>query len=229
MNYEAGTRTLGKELVDGALCGAVYRPLSRPLSKQLAPCVTANIVTAADFAVGLLAAACFLDGFNFFGAILVQLFSILSCADGDIARLRHETSRLGDYFDTIVDRSVEFLIVAAITVALAAAAEPRSAYLTGLLLAGGVFLITTSAAKFRSTFGQDYPKRRLEPGFAWVSAGSDARLAVLSFGAVLQAALGSPLALLVTLQVLCVAIYLNLVSRLFVIWSRTRPDGQFTV
>jgi phosphatidylglycerophosphate synthase len=225
MNYDAGTRALGKELVDGALCGAVYRPLSRLLSKHLARYISANIMTIADFGVGLLAAACFLAGFSLFGAILIQLFSILSCADGDIARLRRQTSQLGDYFDTIVDRSIEFLVVAAVTVDLAKVSEPRSAYLTGLFLGGGIFLITTSAAKFRSTFGQDYPKRRLEPVFSWVSAGSDARLAVLSLGAFLQAFFGSPLALLITLQLLCVAIFVNLALRLFVIWSRSGAIG----
>ncbi len=227
MNGGAGAQTAYKDVVDGAICGALYRRLSHPLSQWMAPYLTANAVTLIDFAVGMLAAACLAAGFAPAGAILIQLFGVLSCADGEIARLRNETSRLGDYFDTMVDRSVEFLVLLGIVTGLARTSELDGTYATGLWLAGGIFLITTSAAKFRSTFGQDYPKRLLERGFSWITSGSDARLAIMSLGICLGWAFGSPRALLITLQLLCISVYLNLAWRLLIVRARTQADGEF--
>ena len=43
--------------------------------------------------------------------VFIQIFGIWSCVDGEIARLTKTTSRLGDFYDTMVDRIAEFLIV----------------------------------------------------------------------------------------------------------------------
>jgi len=55
---------------------------------------------------------------------------------------------------------------------------------------GLVFLITASSEKYRSVFHEDYPKKRAEPFFSWLCAGSDTRLLFLSLGILAYATSG---------------------------------------
>ena len=119
------------------------------------------------------------------GAAMIQLFGVFSCVDGEVARLRGEASRLGDFLDTLTDRVTEASIVVALTVSLAVKLGPDRAWPAGIALLSGVMLLALSSEKFRSTYRMSYPKRRLESVFAVLSAGSDARLLVLTLAVVI--------------------------------------------
>jgi len=121
---------------------------------------THNIATFIDFCFAMGAALCFYLHYFFIGALFVQLFGLWSCIDGELARLSGKSSTLGDFYDTMVDRSAEFIIVASLL--LAFRALPPVAYWDLLMFAymGAVFLITNSSEKFRSAYHQNYPKKR---------------------------------------------------------------------
>jgi phosphatidylglycerophosphate synthase len=192
-------RRLGKPHSDGPLNHYIHRPVSGLLSPPLAQICPANTVTGIALVVGLAAAACTAAGQLVGGALALQAFAVLSCADGEVARLRKQQSQLGDLLDTIVDRVVEAVVILAIGAWFARSlASPTEALLAALALLAGVMVLVTSSEKFRSATGAGYPKRAFEGPLAWLSAGSDARLTALSAALILQAAGVSALRLTVS-------------------------------
>lgn len=96
------TRALGKG-TDGFMERNVERPLSRILSRRLAPTpITPNQMTLISAAVGLAAAPFFLSAsplWQTIGALLFLTHSILDGCDGELARLRFQESRWGGILD----------------------------------------------------------------------------------------------------------------------------------
>lgn len=95
-------RGLGKS-TDGFMERNVERPLSRILSRRLAPTrVTPNQMTIVSAAVGLGAAPFFLSAeplWQTIGALVFLAHSILDGCDGELARLRFQESRWGGTLD----------------------------------------------------------------------------------------------------------------------------------
>jgi phosphatidylglycerophosphate synthase len=212
---------LGKPESDGAFCLIVQRRISARLSRALAGHMPANAVTGLAATIGTAGAAAAAVGIPLVAAALVQLFGILSCVDGEVARLRRGESELGDLLDTVADRLVEVLVIAGITVWLDRQPGLGSeAGLAGLALMGSVLLLVVTSEKYRSSYGRGYPKHRHERAWSWVSAGSDARLLVLSIG--LVAAAVRPDVLLAVVAALAATTLANFVWRLTAI-ARTAP------
>jgi phosphatidylglycerophosphate synthase len=126
---------------------AVNRPLAGLLVRALyATRVTPNQVTLAAFVIGLAGALFFLGGRPWafaVGGVLVQLSSIVDCADGMLARARGQTSEFGATLDLLLDRLNEFFLM--IACALGYFFYSRKGWLLGLGLAGTAlyFLETT--------------------------------------------------------------------------------------
>lgn len=173
---------LAKRDSDGPYCYHVQRRVSAPISHALATHLKPNAVTGLDLLMGALAALFLWRGHWLAGIAMIQLFGVFSCVDGEVARLRRESSSLGDFLDTVTDRVTELMVILALTCFLATKLSVEQAWPAGLGLLGGVWLLTLSSEKFRSAYRMNYPKRRLEPVFAFVCAGSDVRLLVLSIG-----------------------------------------------
>ena len=174
---------LAKDSSDGTYCYLVQRRLSAYVTDFSARRgISAGSATCIDLVLALLASLCLYRGYSIIGVIFVQIFGIWSCVDGEIARLTKSTSRLGDFYDTMVDRIAEFLIVGALMLSLVRD-EPNVSWGTPFFAYMGlVFLITASSEKYRSVFHGDYPKRGAEPFFSWFCASSDTRLFYLSLG-----------------------------------------------
>ncbi len=148
------------------------------------------------------------------GVVLIQTFGIFSCVDGEIARIQDRSSKLGDFLDTLTDRVTELLLVGAIALSLAERVDPASALTAGFALLGGVFALTTSSEKFRSTYQMEYPKKRLERFFSLFCAGSDSRLLMLSIGLIVSDLTKYDPFLLWLLWALAAAAYANFLVRI---------------
>ena len=90
-----------------------------------------------------------------------------------------------------------------------------------LLAVGGTFLLATSPEKCRSAMQSNYPKRRLEPIFAYLTSGRDVRIFYLMLAAI--AATWQVDVMFWTLIALSSLIHANFLWR--VILLRTRMDG----
>jgi phosphatidylglycerophosphate synthase len=90
--------------VDGLISRSVNRPISLAMSSLFVETsLTPNQLTAMTFGVALVAAALMTQGWFFLGACVMQLSSILDGCDGEVARLKYQSSRLGGWLDTILD------------------------------------------------------------------------------------------------------------------------------
>ena len=93
--------------VDGVVSRHLNRRVSLFISRALVNTpVTPNVMTLVTFGVALVAAWLALDGTHasFAAAgVLMQLNSILDGCDGELARVRFEGSRLGQWLDTVGD------------------------------------------------------------------------------------------------------------------------------
>ncbi len=218
--------TLTKPESDGAFCYHIQRRISARLSVRLARHMGPNAATGLDMLIGLGAAVLVLLDCWVWGVVLIQIFGIFSCVDGEIARIQGQPSKLGDFLDTLTDRVTEFLLIAAISISLCSQVAPLSALSASFAMLGGVFVLTTSSEKFRSAWQKCYPKRRLEPLFCFLSAGSESRLLILSIGLLASVATGDASILLSLLWALAGVTYLNFLVRLAVIHSHFRVDGS---
>ena len=106
---------LAKKASDGMYCYVVQRRISLYISLFcVRKGVSANAATGIDMLFAILAAWSLSQGQYLLGVILIQVFGLWSCVDGEIARLTKIPSQLGDFYDTMTDRSAEFLIFAAV-------------------------------------------------------------------------------------------------------------------
>jgi len=117
--YDTKYPKLAKKASDGTYCYLVQRRLSAYITGFcVRRGISANAATRIDFILALLAALFLYLGYSITAVVFIQLFGIWSCVDGEIARLTKSTSRLGDFYDTMVDRTAEFLIVGALMLSM---------------------------------------------------------------------------------------------------------------
>ena len=214
---------LAKRDSDGAFSYYVQRRISCHITRVCNSLgMHPNVATGIDFLFAVCAAiALYFDSF-LAAALFIQLFGLWSCVDGELARLSGKSSVLGDYYDTMVDRVAEFLIVGSLFLWSQRGLDTE--FTEGLLLAylGAVFLITNSSEKFRSAFRKNYPKRQVERLFVWICAGSDMRLLYLTVGIVLVPTTGSVTPLIWIFFLLTVSLYSNFLFRLWKVRQLSR-------
>ena len=105
LKLDATYPNLAKKASDGMYCYVVQRRISLHISLYCArKGITANTATGIDLLLAVLAAWSLSQGFYVSGVILIQLFGLWSCVDGEIARLTKSPSKLGDFYDTMTDR-----------------------------------------------------------------------------------------------------------------------------
>jgi phosphatidylglycerophosphate synthase len=228
---------LAKPETDGIYCYHIQRRISVWFSVPLARYIGPTAATGLDLIFGVAAAVLILLDYWLWGVVLIQLFGIFSCVDGEIARIQNRSSKIGDFLDTLTDRVTELLIVGAIAFSLgnlmteaevalpSGKVDPVSALTAGFALLGGVFVLTISSEKFRSTYQMGYPKRRLEKLFG-LCAGSEGRLLLLSIGLVVSNVTEDGLLLLWLLRGLAAAAYINFLIRIGLVYKHFRAEAS---
>ena len=214
--------TLAKPESDSFYSYHIQRRISTWFSVRLAGRMGANAATGLDLIFGVAAAVLVLLDHWLWGVVMIQLFGIFSCVDGEIARIQGRSSRIGDFLDTLTDRVVELLLLGAIEFSLRDRMEDPAALTAGFALLGGVFLLTTSSEKFRSAWQMGYPKRRLEKLFGLFCSGSDSRLLILSIGLVVSDLTGEGSFLLWLLWALAAAACVNFLVRIGLVYRHFR-------
>ena len=101
-------------------------PLIRRISGHATPVlarlpVSANQITAVSLLTGLASGWCMMQGdrtWAIVGGLFLVLSYVLDNCDGEIARLKNQTSRLGMHFDTFVDSAVHTFFFAALGIGI---------------------------------------------------------------------------------------------------------------
>ncbi len=171
---------------DGPVSRLLNRPLSIRISRWLADSpVTPNQISLFSFALSLLAAWLFtLGGYAALalGGVLAQLASIVDGCDGEIARLKYLGSDFGGWFDAVLDRYADALLLFGLTWHAWREGGAEPALLLGFAAITGSFMLSYTADKY------DGLMRKLESGKQGVSwrMGRDLRVFLIMLGAVLH-------------------------------------------
>lgn len=161
-DFERAERALLRSLTkadDGPVSRYLNRRISRRISRALVgTSVTPNQISLAVFLISVVGAALFWAGGWFtlvLGGILVQIASVLDGTDGEIARLRIQTSQLGAWLDATLDRYADAIVLVGITMALPVRSDVALAAAFAALF--GSLLVSYTAARYEGTFQQPAP------------------------------------------------------------------------
>ncbi|MCH8994986.1 MAG: HAD hydrolase-like protein [Chloroflexi bacterium] len=217
---------------DGFISRTINRRISTavftPLLLKLFPRITANVVSVLAFAVSLLASLAFFLGLPVVGGIVIQLASILDGSDGEVARLKKLQSPFGNFFDAVIDRYSDGLMLFGMFYYMLTASAidrllgpPSTALVVGtsMLAILGTLMVSYTSAKSVTDFGYRY-------GGRWTAAGRgrDLRLFILALGGV--AALIHPISVFVAMLAVALLTTGIILWRVWVSWSYSTGRRQ---
>ena len=202
---------------EGFVSRYLNRRLSRPIARALTVTpVTPNQVSLLAFLMSIGAAGLFYADLNIWAGVMVQASSIVDGVDGDLARAKNMASRFGGFFDAVLDRYADAIILAGLgywTFTFQEGAERTMVtVLAGAAIVGSL-MISYSRARAEATFGQPFE------GLPGALASRDLRLLVIMIGAII----GQGIA---TLAVIGVLTNLVVLWRIGVARRGTMGDGE---
>lgn len=133
--------------------------------------VNPSVLTALSVVLALLFAVSFYYRYLIVSFFLLLGASYLDALDGAVARIFHKSSRRGDFFDHLVDRYVDFIILFALAVSF------FGNLFFGLIAMGGTFL-----SSYVGTQAQAVGLKRIYGGFP----GRADRLVIIMIGIIVQ-------------------------------------------
>ena len=141
---------LSKPDEDGFIARYLNRPLSRRLTEILVRFpIRPNGISLMSFAVSIMGAVMFsLGGYvwTILAGLAIQLASIVDGCDGEVARLKFQSSEFGGWFDTMLDRYADTAIVVGVSFGYWLA-HPHSAVWMGAIFALSGFTLASYVKK----------------------------------------------------------------------------------
>lgn len=167
---------------DGLISRLFNRPISLRISKLLLKFrINPNSISFISFIIGVLSAFFFCIG-NYLsiviGGLLAQFSSIFDGCDGEIARLKFQQSNYGGWFDAVLDRYADALIIFGMTYGYWSLHNDILIWVIGFIALVGSFMSSYTADKYDAI----YIKKGKTRGFR-VRIGRDTRLFLLMIGA----------------------------------------------
>ena len=200
-------RDQGRKTRDGPVSRHLNRPVSRWLSRYLVRTkVTPNQISLISWLLSCVAAGLIaMSGYPALaaGGALVQLASIVDGCDGEIARLKHAQSEFGGWFDAVLDRYADAVLLFGLMWHEFATTGTSLSVLLGFAAIVGSFLNSYTADKYDGLMAQ-----RLQ-GVSYFRLGRDVRVFVIFLGALLNLPL-------VTLGVVALVMNVEVVRRIVV-------------
>ena len=174
---------LGDKPTDGPISRYLNRPLSVMLSRQLAKRdITPNRISLFSFLISLLAAGLFVSGDYIplvIGGVLAQFASIVDGCDGEVARLKYQSSDFGGWFDAVLDRYADAFLLFGLTWHLLAEEPNGWVLFIGFMAIIGSFMVSYTADKYDNLM-----RKRIKAGSgARLRMGRDVRVFLIFLGA----------------------------------------------
>lgn len=180
--------------------GPISRHVNRRLSKRITELIlrgnvplTPNQVSLLSFITALVGSLFYIPGLSPIAGVLVQLSSIIDGVDGELARARGETSSLGAFVDSILDRLADAAVVFGLTIAAYGTWGAAAAFL-GMAALLGCLMVSYVHSQGIVSLGLHVSRIGRIPMYA----SRDVRLFIVFLGSLLC----SPLATLAVLAVL---------------------------
>jgi len=186
--FEKAEQALLKRLRDKPNDGPVARYLNRPLSVRMSRYlvqsdVTPNQISLVSFLCSLLAAGLFAAGGYFallVGGVLAQFASVIDGCDGEVARLKYQSTDFGGWFDAVLDRYADAFLLFGLTWHLLVAKFNGWVLLVGFMAIIGSFMLSYTADKYDNLMR----KRIQAGGKAGLRMGRDVRVFLIFVGAI---------------------------------------------
>ncbi len=187
-SFQRAEKALLNRLRDKANDGPVARYLNRPISARLSRHlvnfdITPNQISMFSFVCSLLAAGLFaLGGYIALltGGVLAQFASIVDGCDGEVARLKYQSSGFGSWFDAVLDRYADAFLLFGLTWHCLAEQAIGWVLLAGFMAIIGSFMLSYTADKYDNLMRD----RIAASGEAGLRMGRDVRVFVIFLGAV---------------------------------------------
>jgi len=168
---------------DGPIARFLNRPISIRISKLLLKTkIKPNTISFASFIIGILSAFFFCLG-NYLsiiiGGLLAQVSSIVDGCDGEVARLKFQQSSYGGWFDTVLDRYADALIIFGMVYGYWSLHQNIIIiWIFGFIALMGSFMNSYTAGMYHLFFGKEMKTKRLK-----IRIGRDIRLFLIMAGA----------------------------------------------
>jgi CDP-L-myo-inositol myo-inositolphosphotransferase len=168
----------------------VARYLNRPISIRLSRYVTRydvtpNHISLFSFLCSLLAAGLFAVGGYLallLGGVLAQFASVIDGCDGEVARLKYQSSDFGGWFDAVLDRYADAFLLFGLTWHVLLT-EPNAWILfIGVMAIIGSFMLSYTADKYDNLMRERFESK----GLAMIRIGRDVRVFLIFLGAVMN-------------------------------------------
>ncbi|NOY39639.1 MAG: NTP transferase domain-containing protein [Nitrospirae bacterium] len=169
---------------DGFISRNLNRPVSIRLSKVLVKTrIKPDTISLSGFTLSLLAALLLSFG-NYLpvllGGLLVQVSSVLDGCDGEVARLKHQQSDYGAWFDAVLDRYADAAVILGLTYGWwNSHGGDYLVWVTGYLALTGSLMNSYTAIKYDTVVLKE------QKGSGW-RFGRDTRSFLIMLGAVLN-------------------------------------------
>lgn len=198
-------RAQGHKRTDGPVSRYLNRPVSRWLTRYLVRTpVTPNQISLASWLLSCIGAVLFaLGGYPALaaGGVLAQVASIIDGCDGEVARLKHLQSAFGGWFDAILDRYADALLLFGLMWHAFAPTGARTSVVIGFAAIVGSYLNSYTADKYDGLMAEKFR------GASYLRLGRDVRVFLILLGALFNQAL-------LTLVVIALVMNVEVVRRI---------------
>jgi len=185
VNYKNAEKLLCRQLIkpsDGPVSRLFNRPVSIGISRFLIKTgMTPNLISITSFGIGVLSALFFSSGTYLnviIGGLLAQFSSIVDGCDGEVARLKFQQTNYGGWFDAVLDRYADALIILGMIYGCWSINQGIEIWIIGFIALIGTFMNSYTADKYDASFG----KKIKTKGFK-IRIGRDVRLFLIMAGA----------------------------------------------
>jgi len=186
--FQKAEQALLMRLRDKPNDGPVARYLNRPISVRISRYlvqrdVTPNQISLFSFLCSLLAAGLFaLGGYValLIGGVLAQFASIIDGCDGEVARMKYQSSDFGGWFDAVLDRYADAFLLFGLTWHLLAVEVNGWILFVGFMAIIGSFMLSYTADKYDNLMRE----RIRAGGKTGLRMGRDVRVFLIFLGAV---------------------------------------------
>ena len=184
---------------DGPISKYLNRPISVKISRQLVKFkISPNQISIISFLLSLLAAGLFIPANYLYllaGGIIAQFASIIDGCDGEVARLKFQTSKYGGWFDAVLDRYADAFMLFGLTLHTFNNSAENIILWIGFLAIIGSFMLSYTADKYDSLM-----RERINKKFR-LRLGRDVRVFLIFLGAIFNQVFGVLILLAVAMNV----------------------------
>ncbi len=184
---KAQKRILGKlkKFSDGPVSQYLNRPISTRITRFLVKTkITPNQISFFSFLLCSISSVLFLKGGHatlLSGAVLAQIASIIDGCDGEIARLKYQSTAFGGWYDAVLDRYADAFLLFGLTCHIYFLNDNFLYIIVGFFALIGTFINSYTADKYDTLM-----KKKLGPKRVYFRIGRDVRILIIFLGALIN-------------------------------------------